>query len=89
MRQCYAYDYGHTYEPATSEKTSLRHIFLTLNPLIKSPVNSRRSTPFGVVLPSSLAIRVMLRKTGFCTKPEIIDYKVGQSSSSRIKSNRD
>lgn len=27
MRQC-AYDYGHTYEPATSEKTSLRHIFL-------------------------------------------------------------
>lgn len=34
----------------------------------------------------------MLRKTGFCTKPEIIDYKIGQSSSfapSRIKSDHD
>lgn len=66
----YAYDYGHTYEPATSEKTSSTRIFVTLSPLINFQLirggaltSSRRCD--NEVLPSSLAIRVKLRKLAF------------------------
>lgn len=87
MRQR-AYDYDHTYETAIFEKTSFSTHILTLNPLIKSQL-TRGVQPGSGFFQVPLAICIMLRKTGFCTKPEIIDYKVGQSSSFallRIKS---